>query len=183
MVHIGFGLLGPMEIRRDEQVLSRHGGKKRAVLAMLLLAAHPTRERAWGRLLLACYHQGDLAAVASVYRDARKALVEELGVEPGAELTALYRSILRRDPELSRPSQPVGLLRSSAYDVGRVTGQRAGRDHPHQAITSGSPPRGDAVLADGNTAGAPGANRGEVVGGHHWCRPRYQSAYAPRCSK
>lgn len=63
---------------------------------------HPARERAWRGLLLACYHQGDLAAVVSTYRSARRALAEELGVEPGAELTVLYRSMLRRDPRLSR---------------------------------------------------------------------------------
>ncbi|MFC4535659.1 AfsR/SARP family transcriptional regulator [Sphaerisporangium dianthi] len=61
------------------------------------LSVHPTRERAWGQLMLACYHDGDVAAVVRAYRTGREALVEELGVEPGREFTALYQAILRRE--------------------------------------------------------------------------------------
>ena len=43
-----------------------------------------------------------------VYHDARRALVEELGIEPGPELQALYSSILRQERSLPRAA-PVTL--------------------------------------------------------------------------
>ncbi|MEV4481858.1 AfsR/SARP family transcriptional regulator [Micromonospora coxensis] len=65
------------------------------------LAAHPLRERAWAHLMLALYRCGDLPAALTVYRKARAALNEQLGIEPGEELTALHRAILDRAPEVS----------------------------------------------------------------------------------
>ncbi|MEU4765850.1 BTAD domain-containing putative transcriptional regulator [Actinosynnema sp. NPDC023794] len=65
-----------------------------------LVGAHPTRERAWGQLMIACYRDGDLTAVVKAYRGAREALVEELGVEPSVEFTSLYQAILRRETAL-----------------------------------------------------------------------------------
>ncbi len=64
------------------------------------VAAHPTRERLWGSLMLALYRTGDSAAALSAYGQARAFLAEELGVEPGPELAELHRSILNRDPAL-----------------------------------------------------------------------------------
>ncbi|WP_328708300.1 AfsR/SARP family transcriptional regulator [Microbispora hainanensis] len=69
------------------------------------VAAHPTRERLWGSLMLALYRTGDSAATLAAYGQARAFLAEELGVEPGPELAELHRRILRRDPALD-PSRP-----------------------------------------------------------------------------
>ncbi|WP_182906066.1 BTAD domain-containing putative transcriptional regulator [Microbispora sp. H13382] len=65
-----------------------------------MVAAHPTRERLWGTLMLALYRSGDSAAALSAYGRARTFLAEELGVEPGPELAGLHRSILNRDAAL-----------------------------------------------------------------------------------
>jgi DNA-binding SARP family transcriptional activator len=83
------------------------------------LGVHPTRERAWGQLMLACYHDGDLAAVVKAYRCGREALVDELGVEPGSEFIALYQAILRRD---AWPSgvHPLSSNHQFESSVGRV---------------------------------------------------------------
>ncbi|MEU8197291.1 BTAD domain-containing putative transcriptional regulator [Microbispora amethystogenes] len=72
------------------------------------VAAHPTRERLWGALMLALYRTGDSAAALAAYGQARAFLAEELGVEPGPELAGLHRRILDRDPALrAAPEAPV----------------------------------------------------------------------------
>ncbi|MBE8526055.1 tetratricopeptide repeat protein [Amycolatopsis sp. H6(2020)] len=73
-----------------------------------LVERYPLRERAYGRLMLALYRRGDVDGALAVYVRAAKVLAEELGLEPGPELSALHQAILRRDPELVVPGdEPV----------------------------------------------------------------------------
>ena len=79
-----------------------------------LLTAHPFRERIRGQLMLALYRSGRQRDALAAYRDAREALVEELGIEPNPALRRLERAILKQDPSLAprapvvpRPAQPV----------------------------------------------------------------------------
>ena len=65
-----------------------------------LVAEHPFRERLRGQLMLALYRTGRQADALEVYRDARRTLVEELGIEPAAALRQLEQAILRQDPSL-----------------------------------------------------------------------------------
>ncbi|MDQ4029865.1 MAG: AAA family ATPase, partial [Actinomycetota bacterium] len=65
-----------------------------------LVAEHPFRERLRGQLMLALYRNGRQAEALDTYRDARRALVEELGIEPGPRLRQLEQAILRQDPAL-----------------------------------------------------------------------------------
>lgn len=62
------------------------------------LAAHPLRERAWVLLARALYLTGRQGDALTVLRDARHRLMDELGVEPGAELAGLHHEILDRTP-------------------------------------------------------------------------------------
>ena len=73
-----------------------------------LLATHPLRERLRAQLMLALYRNGQQADALDIYRDGRRLLQEELGLEPGAELRELERAILRHDPVLAShaPSRP-----------------------------------------------------------------------------
>jgi predicted ATPase/DNA-binding SARP family transcriptional activator len=85
-----------VEARIDaELALNRHTD----VLAELtaLVAEHPLREHLRSQLMLALYRSGRQADALEVYRQTRALLVEELGVEPGPELTTLYQQILRQD--------------------------------------------------------------------------------------
>ena len=50
--------------------------------------------------MLALYRCGRQAEALDVYHDARRALTEELGIEPGRELRDLQQAILRQDPAL-----------------------------------------------------------------------------------
>jgi lactate 2-monooxygenase len=68
-----------------------------------LVAAHPLRERLRGQLIVALYRGGRQAEALAVYRDARRVLSEELGLEPGPALKELERAVLRQDPSLAGP--------------------------------------------------------------------------------
>jgi len=71
-----------------------------------LLAAHPFRERAWRLLALALYRNGRQADALAAVRRARRALVEELGVEPSPELRQLEVDLLAQAPTLEGPAAP-----------------------------------------------------------------------------
>jgi predicted ATPase/DNA-binding SARP family transcriptional activator len=66
-----------------------------------LIAEQPYRERLRGQLMLALYRCGRQADALDAYREARRALLDDLGVEPGPELRQLEGAILRQDPELT----------------------------------------------------------------------------------
>ena len=69
-----------------------------------LVADHPLRERLRVYLMTALYRSGRQAEALDAYKEARRALVDELGIEPGAELRDLEQAILRQEPELNLPA-------------------------------------------------------------------------------
>ena len=77
-------------------------GRHAEVVAQLeaLIGDHPYRERLRAQLMLALYRSDRQADALQAYQDARRALVEELGVEPGERLRELERAILAQDSEL-----------------------------------------------------------------------------------
>ena len=89
-----------------------------------LVAEHPLRERLRSQLMLALYRAGRQAEALEAYHDARRVLVDELGVEPQAALNQLYRSILRQEGALE-PSPPVRADDDRLGDVAKalVTGR------------------------------------------------------------
>jgi DNA-binding SARP family transcriptional activator len=65
-----------------------------------LVRDHPLRERLRGQLMLALYRSGRQAEALDVYHDARRRLVDELGIEPSEALQRLHGAILRHDARL-----------------------------------------------------------------------------------
>ena len=66
-----------------------------------LAAEHPYRERPRAQLMLALYRCDRQADALQAYQDARRTLVEELGIEPSERLRELERAILAQDPALA----------------------------------------------------------------------------------
>ncbi len=88
-----------------------------------LIGEHPYRERLRAQLMLALYRSDRQAEALQAYQDARRALVDELGIEPGERLRELERAMLAQDPGLNlveRPAaaEPAAQIPRSAF-VGR----------------------------------------------------------------
>jgi DNA-binding SARP family transcriptional activator len=66
-----------------------------------LVRAHPLRERLRGQLILALYRCGRQADALEAYRDAKRMLDEDLGLEPSPALRELERAILTQDESLA----------------------------------------------------------------------------------
>ena len=74
-----------------------------------LVGEHPLRERLHAQLMLALYRSGRQAEALRAYRQARVRIIDELGVEPGAELRRLEHAILvgsdDLEPRISVPTR------------------------------------------------------------------------------
>lgn len=86
-----------------------------------LVAAEPLRERPRAQLMLALYRAGRQAEALDAYRRARRALVDELGIEPGRELKELEAAVLAQDPSLEAPEG-----RKPAPEAGVMEGRDLG---------------------------------------------------------
>ncbi|MDT5037048.1 MAG: hypothetical protein QOE03_2233 [Micromonosporaceae bacterium] len=124
-----------------------------------LVTDHPLHERLRADLMLALYRCGRPVEALQAYREARLALVGELGIEPGEELHRLERAILSRCPELDL-AMPVGAGGAAAGAQPTLNpGTVAGADPT--ARPGGGPSADRPAGADGDrradpTAGADG---------------------------
>jgi DNA-binding SARP family transcriptional activator len=95
-----------------------------------LTAAHPLRERFYELLMTALHRSGKQAEALGTYDRARRALVHDLGIEPGPVLRACLETILRQDPWPLAPdlSPPPARTRPPTHPAGDV--HPAGVTHP-----------------------------------------------------
>ncbi|MGW2366854.1 BTAD domain-containing putative transcriptional regulator [Streptomyces sp. NPDC001667] len=126
--------------------------------------AHPGHERLREQLIEALYRTGRQADALAEYREVKRYLRDELGVDPGAGLRRLEMSILRGDPlgpaeatgrqdapPAAVPDSPVatvscftGRASESAAIVDRLTADRSG---PAIVVLTGAPGIGKTALA------------------------------------
>ncbi|MFC4536211.1 AfsR/SARP family transcriptional regulator [Sphaerisporangium dianthi] len=71
-----------------------------------LTEEYPLRERLRGLLMTALYRSGRQAEALQVYRNARRTMIEELGIEPNERLQQLEHAILTSDESLAAPPTP-----------------------------------------------------------------------------
>jgi DNA-binding SARP family transcriptional activator len=89
------------EMTEAELALGQHADLVAELEA--LVREEPLRERPRSQLMLALYRCGRQADALDAYRQARRTLVEELGVEPSPTLRELEHAILRHDESLQAP--------------------------------------------------------------------------------
>ena len=98
-------------------------GRAREMVAEVehLIESEPFRDAYRHRLMLALYRSGRAADALAVYRDYRRLLADELGIDPGPELAELEQQILAHDRALQLAVPAGRPLR------GYLLGERLGR--------------------------------------------------------
>ena len=139
------------------------GGHAAAVAELEELAGrYRFRERLAGLLMLALYRSGRQGEALQAFQAARRALADELGIDPGRWLRQLETGILRQDPGLDWTPPP--------QEPGPPPGETAEASPALAASVTRSPQAADELVGrddqlaalDGVLAGARGG-RGRVV--------------------
>ena len=94
-----------------------------------LIAEYPYREGLRAQLMLALYRCDRQAEALQAYQEARRRLVEDLGIEPGDRLRELERAVLAQDPTLAvraLEADRAGRSRRRARRRGEPATRRAG---------------------------------------------------------
>jgi DNA-binding SARP family transcriptional activator len=97
---------------RAEAELELGRGSELVPELQALVAERPLDERPLALLMRALYRAGRQSDALEAFREGKRRLDEELGLEPGAELRELELAILRQDPALSAPPRVGEALRS-----------------------------------------------------------------------
>jgi DNA-binding SARP family transcriptional activator len=137
--------LGCVEDRIDVDLAS--GGHAELVSELeSLVREHPLRQRLRAQLMLALYRSGREADALETFRNTRRALVDELGIEPGRQLRELEQRILRQDPDLDLAAgEPAREPATGAAFVGR----KRERSEVTSALDEAIGGHGRLVLLDG----------------------------------
>jgi len=91
--------LAALELRVEADLsLGHHGGLVGELQELVRL--HPMRERLCCQLMLALYRDGRQSDALNAYRETRRRLVDEVGIEPGPQLQELEARVLAQDPRL-----------------------------------------------------------------------------------
>ncbi len=102
-----------------------------------LVRMHPHIERFWAQLALALYRCGRQADALTRITEAKRRLLDELGVDPGPALGELERAVLAQDPSLLA-TPPVSAASSQLpVPLTRRIGQEHLLDEVVAAVTAG----------------------------------------------
>lgn len=150
----GFAGLAVPATRLEERRLSAIEERAEADLALgrsadlvseltALVAEHPLRERLRALLMRALHRAGRRPEALDVYRDARRTLIDELGLEPGPELRQAQEAILA-DDETSAPGAGSPMASAASWPGRR--GQ-AGHGQAGQAGRAGAGGKGGSIVS------------------------------------
>ncbi|MGH3564577.1 MAG: BTAD domain-containing putative transcriptional regulator [Pseudonocardia sp.] len=132
----------------DLYVAELASGNAAAIVPELteLAARQPLRERLQGSLMTALYRAGRQPEALAVYRRTRATLVEELGLEPGAELQRIEQAILAGDlgMEITTAPPPAAPAQLPA-DITDFVGRESKIDLVRRHLASGATAPGAAV--------------------------------------
>ena len=128
--------------------------------------------------MLALYRSERQAEALEVYRDARRTLVEELGIEPGERLRELERAILAQDPSLRaepaaaqaapRSEAPRGAFVGRERELAELLGGLDDARRPGRLVlVAGEPGIGKSRLAE-ELSRTPRARGARVLVGRCW---------------
>ncbi len=160
------------EIRIEADL--RLGGHAEVIAELRdLCAAHPLREHLPALLMLALYRCGRHREALATYQHTRTKLVEDLGVDPGDELSMMHQRILSADPALASTDpagpEPTEFRRDTPQELPLAVRGFTGRSAELEALTrlvdrAAKQPLGAVLIsAIGGTAGV-----GKTALAVHW---------------
>jgi DNA-binding SARP family transcriptional activator len=125
----------------------------------MLIAEHPYRERLRAQLMLALYRSERQADALQAYQDARRTLVDQLGIEPGERLRELERAILAQDPKLILSAEQPGDEPAAESSRGIFVGRKRELAELLGGLEEASAGRGRLFLL----AGEPGSGKSRLA--------------------
>lgn len=141
-------------------------GRSYAVIGDLetLTGEHPYREPLWAQLITAYYLSERQSDALEAYRRLKTTLADDLGIDPGPTVQALYEKVLRQEPlDVKRVARTTAIHTATALDQRTaVSGgssvamlrDASGNGHPLVAAATriGRLPDNDIVLDDANVS-------------------------------
>ncbi|MEU4765902.1 BTAD domain-containing putative transcriptional regulator [Actinosynnema sp. NPDC023794] len=116
-----------------------------------LVAANPFRERLRAQMMAALHAAGRRAEALEVYQDGRRLLIDELGLDPGEELSRVQRAILAGTSPAVHPDSTPG---PTTHTAAAATSDRSSPSRFNPSPRPGSGFRADSASRSGFGSGS-----------------------------